>query len=60
MTVQVAFTVKDGPHTRGEVLDLDDLDGMALARVDEVIHEIRSHLERLARVRAARVAKETP
>lgn len=56
----ISFTiaVKDGARTRGEVLELEDLTPEALAHVDELILEMRDHIERIARVRAARSAKE--
>ncbi len=54
--IVVAVSVKDGPHTRGEVLELDedDLGPAELARVEELMHEMSSYLERLARLKRAR------
>lgn len=54
----MTIAVKDGVRTRAEVLELEELDAEALARIDELVHEMRDHIERLARVREARRAKE--
>lgn len=55
--IQFAISIDDGVQTRGGLLKLDELDAIALARVDELIHEMRDHLERLARVQAADAAR---
>lgn len=52
--IQVTIAIKDGVHTRGDVLELEELGPEELARVDELIHELRDHLDRIARVRAAK------
>lgn len=52
--ITITIAVKDGVRTRGEVLELEELDAEALARIDELVHEMRDHIERIARVRAAR------
>ncbi len=52
--ITVAFSIKDGVRTMGELLELESLDAEALARVDELVLEMRDHIERLARVRAAK------
>lgn len=55
--ITVTIAVKDGVRTRGEVLELEDLDEEALSRIDELVLEMRDHIERLARVRAAKRTK---
>ncbi len=52
--ITVTIAVKDGVHTRGDILELSDLAPEDLARVDELILEMRDHIDRIARVRAAK------
>jgi hypothetical protein len=56
--IQVTFAVKIGPHTRGDVLELEELDADGLARVEDLVHEMRAYLEQHARIRRAKQDKE--
>lgn len=56
--ITVAISVKDGAHTRGEILELEELGAEELARVEALVHEMRDHLERIARRMAAKRAKD--
>jgi hypothetical protein len=48
------ISIRDGVRTRGEILELETLGPEDLAQVDDLIHEMRDHLDRVARVRDAR------
>lgn len=55
--IQFMVTLKDGVRTRGEILDLEELDDVAMARIEELIIDMREHVERIARVHQARRSK---
>jgi len=52
----IAFTVavKEGSHLRAETIEVEELDADELARCTELVHEMLSHLERVARRQADR------
>lgn len=56
--ITFAISLKVDGRTRGDVIEVDELDPESLARIEESMHEMRDELERVARRRAAKRARE--
>lgn len=54
----LTVAIESNGRTRAERLELERLDPMALARAEDLMHEMRAHLEQMARVEEARRARE--
>lgn len=58
--IKVTIALEVDGRTRAEMIEREDLDVGVLAEIDDLLHEVRDHLERTARSRAEKRARSTP